>query len=149
MRRRVNLVFFLLLLVASPLILFSRFLAFTQLFFEHAGIGITQDHIARGHAANQPNHTAQLIPRIIHRIFHDWHNQSMPADWEEARQTCIDANPDWKDMVSHATPCFCVPRRPYSVAARCTAFVLWCRKKTLKYGLTAHGHRLNMLLVMD
>ncbi|KAK5263290.1 hypothetical protein LTR96_011289 [Exophiala xenobiotica] len=23
----------------------------------------------------------------------------MPADWEEARQTCIDANPDWKDML--------------------------------------------------
>jgi hypothetical protein len=46
-----------------------------------------------------PDARPQLIPKIIHQIFHDWRNQSMPSDWEQLRQTCIDLNEDWEYMV--------------------------------------------------
>ena len=80
--------------------LISRLLAFIQLFFEHSGIAITQNEIARAHTVNTPDPRPQLIPKIIHQVFHDWRNESMPADWEELRQTCINQDNGWQYLVS-------------------------------------------------
>ncbi len=91
----------LLVLVAVVLfILISHLFTFIQIFFQHAGITITQNEIAAAHVAAELDSRPQLIPKIIHHIFHDWRNESMPKDWEETRQTCIDTNSDWKFLVS-------------------------------------------------
>ena len=36
---------------------------------------------------------------IIHQVFHDWRNESMPLDWDELRQTCIGLNEEWEYKV--------------------------------------------------
>lgn len=83
----------ILLVLAFPAIKFAR------IFAEHSGISITQNEVALAHNATVPDARPQLIPKIIHQIFHDWRNQSMPSDWEQLRQTCIDLNEDWEYMV--------------------------------------------------
>ncbi|MCJ1439458.1 hypothetical protein MMC27_008852 [Xylographa pallens] len=84
--------------VLVQLFLISRLVAFIQLFFEHSGIAITQNEIAEAHPAGSEDSRPQLIPKIIHQVFHDWkfHNQTMPSDWDEVRQTCINSNRDWE-----------------------------------------------------
>ena len=44
----------------------------------------------------------RVVPKIIHQIYHDWtwHNGSMPLDWEETRQTCVEMNEGWEFFVS-------------------------------------------------
>ncbi|MCJ1286152.1 hypothetical protein MMC26_005497 [Xylographa opegraphella] len=76
----------------------SRLVAFVQLFFQHSGIAITQNEIADAHPTGSVDARPQLIPKIIHQVFHDWkfHNQTMPSDWDEVRQTCIDSNKGWE-----------------------------------------------------
>ncbi|KAJ5198784.1 uncharacterized protein N7498_007901 [Penicillium cinerascens] len=74
---------------------FYRLVSFLQIFFEHTGISITQQEIKIAHATI-PDSRPQYIPKIIHNVFHDWKNQSMPADWKKNRQNCIDLNPDWE-----------------------------------------------------
>ena len=87
--------------VLVQLFLVSRLVAFIQLFFEHSGIAITQNEIAQAHPTGSEDRRPQLIPKIIHQVFHDWkyHNQTMPSDWDEVRQTCIDSNVGWEYRV--------------------------------------------------
>jgi len=85
--------FFVLVLVVL------RVLAFVQLFFGHSGIAITQQEIKDAYIRPIPDARQQAIPKIIHQVFHDWRNESMPADWKDVRQTCIDLNPDWEHKV--------------------------------------------------
>ena len=100
MRLRLYIPPFLVLVAVVLFVLISDLLAFIQIFFHHAGIAVTQDEIAAAHIADESDSRPQLIPKIIHHIFHDWRNVSMPADWVETRQTCIDTNGDWKFLVS-------------------------------------------------
>jgi hypothetical protein len=86
-------IFVILLVLAFPAVKLIR------IFSEHSGIAITQDEVAAAHSASVPHASPQLIPKIIHQIFHDWRNQPMPSDWEHLRQTCIDLNKDWEYMV--------------------------------------------------
>lgn len=99
MRGRIWLSLLFSLLLVCLFVLISRVRAFIQLFFEHSGIAITQNEIARAHNEKILDPRPQLVPKIIHQVFHDWWNESMPADWEELRQTCINTNSDWKHMV--------------------------------------------------
>ncbi|PHH69006.1 hypothetical protein CDD82_133 [Ophiocordyceps australis] len=77
----------------------SRLAAFARLFGKHAGVGLTQTEIALAHNLTQPDVRREVVPRIIHQIYHDWRdpgNETLPADWEETRQTCVQLHPDWK-----------------------------------------------------
>ena len=79
----------------------SRLLVFKQIFFEHAGISITQPQVAAAYGgANETR--PQLIPKIIHQVFHNWRgpgNETLPSDWDHVRKTCIDKNTDWEYRV--------------------------------------------------
>ena len=114
----------LVLLVIGLFILVSHVLAFVQIFFQHAGIAITQEeiaaaHVAASHVTGDPDLRPQLIPKIVHHIFHNWHNVSMPEHWEETRQTCMDTNKDWEYMVSvRDLPFACSLQRPMSTLSR-------------------------------
>jgi hypothetical protein len=75
----------------------SRLLFFKSIFFEHAGIRLTQPQVADAH-----DRTVQHIPKIIHHVFHNWRvpgNDTLPADWAAMRQSCMDTNPDFEFKV--------------------------------------------------
>ena len=99
MRPRAGIAISLLLILLTLGYLATRLVFFVQLFFEHAGIAITQQEIAAAHAATTPDERPALIPKIIHQVFHDWRDESMPPDWDEVRHTCIDLNKDWEYKV--------------------------------------------------
>ncbi|KAH6684272.1 nucleotide-diphospho-sugar transferase [Halenospora varia] len=99
MRARVYITFIALLILLTLAFIASRAAKFVQLFFEHSGIAITQDEVAAAHNATIPDSRPQLIPKIIHQVYHNWHdpkNETMPADWDELRQSCITLNPGWE-----------------------------------------------------
>lgn len=81
----------------------ARLLVFKQIFFQHSGIAITQTQVAELFDYDKETR-AQLIPKIIHQVFHNWHdpgNDTLPSDWRDVRQTCIDTNPDWEYNVGN------------------------------------------------
>jgi inositol phosphorylceramide mannosyltransferase catalytic subunit len=95
--------------VVGALYLASRLLSFAQLFGKlgpHAGVEITQSQVVDAHNATDVR--PQLIPKIVHHIFHNWkdpYDDEMPEDWRRMRQTCIDKNPDWDFRVRRCS-CF-------------------------------------------
>jgi mannosyltransferase OCH1-like enzyme len=79
----------------------SRLLVFKQIFFAHAGVAITQPQVAAAFP-EITNTQQQHIPKIIHQIFHNWHdpgNDTLPSKWTKTRQTCVDLNPDFEFKV--------------------------------------------------
>lgn len=100
MRSRLILLLILFILLTLGFAI-SRLIAFVQLFFEHSGISITQQEIASAYTKSGAQRRPQLIPKIIHQVFHDWRhqNQSLPSDWDDLRQTCISLNKDWEYIV--------------------------------------------------
>ena len=75
-----------------------RLVGFVHIFHKHSGITLTQRTALDAYNNNDANSRPQLIPRIIHQVFHNWGqpgNNTLPADWQEVRQTCIDLNPDF------------------------------------------------------
>ena len=119
MRFRIAFCFLAFLVVLYFLVI--RIVDFVQLFFEHSGIAITQEQIALAHNTTSPDKRSQVIPRIIHQIYHDWSKSDtgLPEDWEELRKSCLEKNKDWEHFVSstklprdelvyHQT---CLPRR--------------------------------------
>ena len=99
--RRTILTPVLVLFIICLYVLASSILTFIQIFFEHSGIAITQEEISAAYLADGAGSRPQLIPKVIHHIFHNWHNVSMPKHWKETRQTCIDRNTDWEYKVSN------------------------------------------------
>lgn len=94
----------------------TRIVAFAQLFgifSDHAGVRIAQGEIAAastgantGAGAGAGGNVSRnaVIPKILHQVFHNWHNASdssstIPAKWRPMQQTCLDLNPDWEYMV--------------------------------------------------
>ncbi|KAJ5610659.1 hypothetical protein N7510_007378 [Penicillium lagena] len=83
----------------------KRIVAFAQLFGifkDHAGVRITQDEIFASYNSTNSEIQSPPVPRIIHKIFHNWSNpddDSLPADWQPEHQTCLDFNPDWEHML--------------------------------------------------
>lgn len=95
----------LLLLLGLVLYVAGRISAFAQIFLadSRAGIRVTQSAAAAAHANASEDARPQLIPKILHQVFHNWkdpgNDKKLPADWERVRQTCIDKNPDWEYRV--------------------------------------------------
>lgn len=83
----------------------TRIVAFAQLFGifkDHAGVQITQVEISATYKHANSEIQSPAVPRIIHKIFHNWNNpddDSLPADWQPVHQTCLDLNPGWEHMV--------------------------------------------------
>ena len=95
----------------------QRVRLFVKIFFEHSGISITQDEIALRHADDTGRLRPPLIPKNIHQVWHNWSEESMPEDWQEDRQTCIDRNLGWNYTVSctfHITWEGCERRLPFN-----------------------------------
>src|SRR5271167_4375057 len=86
----------LLIIILILLTLTYRLITFLQIFFEHSGIALTDAEILAAHEQQSPDPREQHIPKIIHQVFHDWKNASMPNNWEGVRKTCIKHNPGWE-----------------------------------------------------
>ena len=98
------------LLTAIPvlalfLLIASRVARFIAIFGTHAGPALTQEEVEAaynstiGDGGDKGATRQQYIPRIIHQIFHNWKdpgNETLPADWDAVRQTCIKQNPDFE-----------------------------------------------------
>jgi mannosyltransferase OCH1-like enzyme len=100
MRSRLILLIILFILLTLGFAI-SRLVAIIQLFFEHSGVAITPQEIASVYAELGAQRRPQLIPKIIHQVFHDWRHQnwSLPSDWDDLRQTCINLHEDWEYVV--------------------------------------------------
>jgi inositol phosphorylceramide mannosyltransferase catalytic subunit len=103
---RLSVIFWLLVGVWGLFYFISHVLAFIAIFFTHAGLPLPQRVAADAFASNATDSLGrpreQLIPKILHQVFHNWHepgNDELPDDWKAVRQTCIDHNPDWQHMV--------------------------------------------------
>ncbi|KAF4622718.1 hypothetical protein G7Y89_g14311 [Cudoniella acicularis] len=102
MRPRVYITLTILIVLLVLGFIASRIAGFVHLFFEHAGIAITQEEAAIAHNSTTPDPRPQVIPKIIHQVYHNWHdpsNETLPSDWDELRQSCINLNPDWEYKV--------------------------------------------------
>jgi hypothetical protein len=83
----------------------TRIVAFAELFGifkDHAGVRNTQAEIAAYYYSLSSDSRSPMVPKIIHQIFHNWHdenNDTIPAKWQPSRQSCLDLNPDWEQMV--------------------------------------------------
>ncbi|CZR56649.1 related to SUR1 protein [Phialocephala subalpina] len=103
---RSRLILLPLILILILCILALRLVGFVHLFFEHAGTAITQEEIWSAHFGKEgegkKDERQQRIPKIIHQVFHNWKepgNETMPADWEETRGTCLGKNGDLEYML--------------------------------------------------
>ena len=77
-----------------------RIAAFVHIFGKHAGEALTEAEVAARHDATDTRR--QVVPKIIHQVFHNWEspgNETLPADWEATRQTCIALHPEWEYKV--------------------------------------------------
>ncbi|EAQ86333.1 hypothetical protein CHGG_07586 [Chaetomium globosum CBS 148.51] len=98
---RISLVFWAIVLVTLFGYAISRLLFFKSLFFEHAGIRLTQPEVATASvdkAGPEAHPRVQQIPKLVHHVFHNWRvpgNDTLPADWAEIRQNCMNLNPDF------------------------------------------------------
>lgn len=91
-------------LVLLLTVLVPRILAFSHIFGAHAGVAMTQQQVLDAHSAAQskPDARPRPVPRIIHQVFHNWRdpgNETLPADWEETRQSCVSRHPTWEYKV--------------------------------------------------
>lgn len=95
--------------LTGALILFTTFLLlgyiatriyfFVHIFMPHSGIALTQEEVELAHNTTTPDPRPQVIPKLIHQIFHNWRDptdDTLPSDWESVRQTCISLNPGWE-----------------------------------------------------
>ncbi|KAK4191262.1 family 32 putative glycosyltransferase [Podospora australis] len=97
---RISVIFWGLLLLTGVGYVIARLLHFRQIFFEHAGLELTQAQVLDAYKESGPNSTRiQYIPKIIHQVFHNWHdpgNDTLPTDWTENVQKCVKLNPDFE-----------------------------------------------------
>lgn len=122
-------------LLISVIHLAGRASAFAHIFLADSrpGIRLTQDEAAAAHASRGQNDTRpQLIPKIIHQVFHNWHdpgNDTLPADWAQVRQTCVKANPDYE----HKVGLVCVMRRSTRLMGLGGKKQLWTEKTSREF----------------
>lgn len=107
--RRIVKYFFIFLLLALLFKIVFGVYNFANLFAffkPHSGIFVTQQELLDAFLERQ-NETdatvgvAPVIPKILHQVYHNWTDPesttlNLPDDWEAARQSCIDLNPDWE-----------------------------------------------------
>jgi inositol phosphorylceramide mannosyltransferase catalytic subunit len=108
MQARTRLLLLLIPFLISLVYSASRIVSFVHLFFEHAGIAITQAEIRntflRYSTTGGVDPRREWIPRHIHQVWHDWSggnasSEVVPQDWEEVRRTCKALMPDWEYTV--------------------------------------------------
>jgi hypothetical protein len=102
---RISVVIWVIALLSGLVYIIARLLVFKQIFFQHAGIALTQPEAAAAYNASDESRP-QLIPKIIHQVFHNWHdpgNETLPSDWEKVRQTCVQSNPTFEHKVRFAS----------------------------------------------
>ena len=102
---RISLVVGAIALVTLVGYIISRLLFFKSIFFQHAGIALTQPQVEAAYADEANADRIQHIPKIVHQVFHNWRqpgNDTLPSDWAEIRQGCIDLNPDFEFKVRAA-----------------------------------------------
>lgn len=93
MRIRLKTMCILLLYVLPAVLVLGvyslRLVTFINLFFDHPGIALTQQQaVDEFKAGNATGDRPQLIPKIIHQVFHNWRqpgNDTLPADWVQVR----------------------------------------------------------------
>jgi len=81
---------------------YLRIAAFVHLFADHAGHPLTQAEVAHNYDDQASGLNQPTVPRILHQIFHNWtepSSETLPSDWNETRQTCIDLNHGWEHWV--------------------------------------------------
>lgn len=97
--RRGLLVFLVINLIVIAILIHSVFTLLSLLIEDGAADAI---HRADIPAPNSPliETRPQLIPKIIHQTYI---NDSIPAIWESARQSCIDLHEDYEYKVGRGT----------------------------------------------
>ncbi|KAK4466989.1 nucleotide-diphospho-sugar transferase [Cladorrhinum samala] len=99
---RISFIFWGLLLLSGFIYAITSLLRFKQIFFEHAGITLTQAQAAEAYAAGQNDERTQHIPKIVHQVFHNWHdpgNGTLPSDWQANVNNCKKLNPNFEFML--------------------------------------------------
>lgn len=98
---RISFIFWAILFLTAVGYVISRLLTFKQIFFQHAGLELTQAQALDAYKDDSgPNRTrTQYIPKIVHQVFHNWHdpgNDTLPADWAENVRKCSKLSPDFE-----------------------------------------------------
>lgn len=110
---RISAVLWAVLLLAGLAGVISRALTFRRIFYSHSGLAVTQREayeLYHNGTWSETNRT-QSIPKIIHQVFHNWDdpdNDTLPADWDAVRRTCIDKNPGFEYRVCHFFLALCI-----------------------------------------
>ncbi|KAE8449655.1 hypothetical protein EG329_007985 [Mollisiaceae sp. DMI_Dod_QoI] len=113
--RPLILILLIILLLITIFTLTTHLLTFIRIFFSHAGVSVTQEEIMDMYVNGGSGKDGEIlgrkevIPRIIHWVFHDWGDEDgigdgdglndgsglngngngsvrLPEDWEEARR---------------------------------------------------------------
>lgn len=115
MQARARLLLILIPLLISLVYVSARIVAFAHLFFEHAGIALTQAQIRDTYngyrVTGGVDPRKEFVPRHIHQVWHDWGEKvkevgrnetldDMPGDWDAVRETCTGSMPNWGYTVS-------------------------------------------------
>ena len=61
-----------------------RVTTFVHIFGSHAGIALTQEDVLKSHENRTIDERPQVVPKIIHQIFHNWKdpgNKTLPTNW--------------------------------------------------------------------
>ena len=95
--RRGILIFLVINLIIIVILIHSVFTLLSLLVEDGAADAIRHADIP---APNSPliEHRPQLIPKIIHQTYI---NDSIPAIWKEAQQSCMDLHKDYEYRVCH------------------------------------------------
>jgi hypothetical protein len=89
----------LILLAYLSYVAFAHLVNFIHIFTPHSGIALEQADVIAAHEASHPDTRTQVVPKIIHQIFHNWKdpgNVTLPQDWARQRQTCLDLHEGWE-----------------------------------------------------
>ncbi|PFH56466.1 hypothetical protein XA68_16467 [Ophiocordyceps unilateralis] len=68
-----------------------------RIFGLHAGRALTQEQVLAVYRDGPRR--SRPVPRILHQIFHNWHdpgNETLPADWQAVRESCLALHPTWE-----------------------------------------------------
>ncbi|KAK4230420.1 nucleotide-diphospho-sugar transferase [Podospora fimiseda] len=99
---RISFIFWTVLLFGAFIYIIISLLRFKQIFFEHAGLTLSQAEAADAYADPAHENRVQQIPKIVHQVFHNWNdpgNNTLPEDWAKIRGNCMDLNPDFEFMI--------------------------------------------------
>lgn len=97
-----------IILLTCIIFLIVHILALIHLFYEHAGVALTQNEILEAFVGDggldegSEMTRVQWIPKIIHQVFHNWEdpgNDTLPADWQAVSKTCRNLNEGWEYVV--------------------------------------------------